>query len=96
MSVPSLTNICQTKQHTVGEKTASVKLFWWPKTLRLTLFKIQASSHLCFDSVTANREQKRMHHAHPSGLQEIPLALHAVLNVDQTQQVLLEKGMWGT
>lgn len=76
--------------HSGGKKTASEKLFWSPKILRSTLFKIQASSHLCFDSVTVNREQKRMHRAHPSGLQEIPLALHAVLNVDQTQQVLLE------
>lgn len=30
------------------------------------------------------------HAAHPSRLQEVPLALHAVLYVDQTQQVLLK------
>lgn len=29
--------------------------------------------------------------AHPAGLQEVPLALHAVLYVDQTQQVLLRE-----
>lgn len=30
------------------------------------------------------------HAAHPSRLQEVPLALHTVLYVDQTQQVLLK------
>lgn len=29
--------------------------------------------------------------AYPSSLQQVPLALHAVLYVDQTQQILLER-----
>lgn len=29
---------------------------------------------------------------HPPGLQQVPLALHTELNVDQSQQVLLEEG----
>ena len=32
-----------------------------------------------------------LHDSHPSRLQEVPLPLHAVLYVDQTQQVLLQE-----